>query len=120
MTEIFSHPPVGETLPPTREAYDEGYATFLAAQDREEVPDEGLPVAVTDEAPPADAPPAPVMLFAGTHAVYDDGAGGVVLVIRDREGNTIQKRLPANLIKMAEKAASGGGLGALGALFGKG
>lgn len=120
MTDIFSHPATDEARP-VKFMHDEGYTTFLAAEHAAEAPDAGLPVPVM-EGPPADAPPAPAVLFAGTHVVYDDGQGGVVLVIQDREGNSIQKHLPAGLLRLAEKmtGVGGGGMGALGALFGKG
>lgn len=62
--------------------------------------------------PPPDAPPQP--LFAGTYAVYDDGAKGVVLVLAQKGGETVHKHIPAGLLKMAERFGGGG----LSGLFG--
>lgn len=71
-------------------------------------------------APPAapprpDAPP-PAPLFAGTYAVYDDGAEGLFLVVATREGEEHRKHLPARMIKMAEMMM--GGNSPLAAMFG--
>ena len=67
--------------------------------------------------PAAAAPPSgPTPLAAGTYAVYDDQAGGYVLVIGTREGETHHKHLPKNIVKMAEKMA--GGANPLAMLFG--
>lgn len=80
------------------------------------VPDSPEQVTTAAEQPPADAPPAPVPLFAGTYAIYDDGAGGVMLVLQ-QDGDVIRKHIPAKLIKMAEMAT--GGAGGLAGLFGR-
>lgn len=64
--------------------------------------------------PAAAAPPSgPQPLAAGTYAVYDDTAGGYVLVIGTREGETHRKHLPGHLVKMAEKMAGGSPLAML-------
>lgn len=64
--------------------------------------------------PAAAAPPSgPEPLAAGTYAVYDDTAGGYVLVIGTREGETHRKHLPGHLVKMAEKMAGGSPLAML-------
>lgn len=64
--------------------------------------------------PAAPAPPSgPEPLAAGTYAVYDDTAGGYVLVIGTREGETHRKHLPGHLVKMAEKMAGGSPLAML-------
>ena len=54
---------------------------------------------------PEQAPPEPMM--AGTYAIYDDGAGGVWLVIGPREGGVIRKQIPAGMLKMAERFGGG-------------
>lgn len=64
------------------------------------------------DATPAAAPPPPdtaprTPIAAGTYAVYDDGNGGVVLVIGTREGETHHKHIPAKLIKMGEMMMGG-------------
>lgn len=58
--------------------------------------------------PAAAAPPSgPEPMAAGTYAIYDDGSGGVVLVLGTREGEVHQKHVPAMAIKMAEKLMGG-------------
>lgn len=74
------------------------------------------------EAPAAAAPPpeapadGPVPMAAGTYALYDDQAGGYVLVIGTREGETHHKHIPSKVVKMAEMAM--GGNSPLAAMFG--
>jgi hypothetical protein len=64
--------------------------------------------------PAAAAPPSgPEPIAAGTYAVYSDTAGGYVLVIGTREGETHRKHLPGHLVKMAEKMAGGSPLAML-------
>lgn len=67
------------------------------------------------EAPDTDGP---VPIAAGTYALYDDRAGGYVLVIGTREGETHHKHIPARVVKMAEMAM--GGNSPLAAMFGAG
>lgn len=55
------------------------------------------------------ADPAPVV--AGTFAVYEDGGGGIVLVVDTGDGPQ-RKHIPAALIKLAMRT------GALGKVFG--
>lgn len=79
----------------------------------EEAPERDPEVqAAIEEAAPAQDAPQP--LYAGTYAVYDDGKGGVVLVLAQSTGETAHRHIPAGLLKMAEKFGGGG----LGALFG--
>jgi len=61
--------------------------------------------------PPAAAPPTP--LVAGTYALYEDGVGGVFLVLGQSTGETLRHHIPAGMIKMAERFGPGGGLGKL-------
>ena len=58
----------------------------------------------------------PAPMAAGTYAVYDDQAGGYVLVVATREGQTHHKHIPARVVKMAEMAM--GGNSPLAAMFG--
>jgi hypothetical protein len=67
-------------------------------------------------APNPEAPEGPKRLAAGTYAVYDDNAGGVVLVIRTDEGENHHKHIPAKIIKMGEMMM--GGNNPLAAMFG--
>jgi hypothetical protein len=63
------------------------------------------------ERPPV---PPPVPMFAGTYAVYDDGSGGVVLVIGQSTGEIVRRQIPAGMIKMAERfGGAGSGLAGL-------
>lgn len=58
--------------------------------------------------PAAAAPsPGPDPLAAGTYAVYEDGHGGVMLVIGTREGEIHKKHLSAKIIKMGEMMMGG-------------
>lgn len=75
-------------------------------------------------ATPTAAPPRPDAqprkpLAAGTYALYEDGNGGVVLVLGTADGETHHKHIPAKMVKMGEMMMGGGGpLAALGGLFG--
>ena len=80
--------------------------------------DDEAQAAIPAAGPPPDAPPAPVPLFAGTYAIYDDGHGGIVMVLQPKEGDVLTKHIPAAMIKMAEKFGGMGGAGIAG-LFGK-
>lgn len=61
---------------------------------------------------PAQAPPVP--LYAGTYAIYDDGAGGVMLVVGQSTGEVVRKHIPAAMMKMAERfGGAGSGLAGL-------
>lgn len=80
------------------------------APERDVEAEQAVPAAAPP--PPAQAPPVP--LFAGTYAVYDDGSGGVVLVLGQSTGETVHKHIPAGLIRMAERFGGGG----IGGLFG--
>lgn len=90
---------------------------------------EGVPDAserdaeAVDDVPAAPAPrpdvvnaEGPAPMAAGTYAVYDDQAGGYVLVVATREGQTHHKHIPARVVKMAEMAM--GGNSPLAAMFG--
>jgi hypothetical protein len=48
----------------------------------------------------------PVAMLAGTFAIYEDGAGGFVLVTETTEHGVQRKVIPAALVKMA----TGGGV----------
>lgn len=79
--------------------------------------DEEAVAAVPTAAPPRPEAPPHEPMAAGTYAVYDDGQGGVVLVIGTREGETIHRQIPAGLIKAGEMMM--GGHSPLAALLGK-
>lgn len=79
--------------------------------------DEEAVAAVPTAAPPRPEAPPHEPMAAGTYAVYDDGQGGVVLVIGTREGETIHKQIPAKVIRMGEMMM--GGTNPMAALFGK-
>lgn len=101
----FVAPPGAETFGPR--------ASFPPQHDRpDDAPErDAEAVAAT---PAAAAPPSgPEPIAAGTYAVYDDTAGGYVLVIGTREGETHRKHLPGHLVKMAEKMAGGSPLAML-------
>lgn len=48
----------------------------------------------------------PAPMLAGTYAVYEDGAGGYVIVAETSDNATIRKHIPHGLVKML----TGGGL----------
>lgn len=79
--------------------------------------DEEAVTATPTAAPPRPEAPPQEPMAAGTYAVYDDGQGGVVLVIGTREGETHHKQIPAKVIKMGEMMM--GGNSPMAALFGK-
>jgi hypothetical protein len=92
-------------------------ASFPPQHDRpDDAPERDAEAAAATPAAAA-PPPGPEPMAAGTYAVYDDQAGGYVLVIGTREGETHHKHLPGHLVKMAEKMA---GSSPLAALFGAG
>lgn len=81
------------------------------------------PIAVPGASAGPDVPPGAVLgaqdgsgghavVMAGTFVIYDDGKGGLVLVVTDPEGNVTRKHIPAAVVGMAR----GGGL--MGRMFG--
>ena len=59
-----------------------------------------VPDVADDQAATVAVPDEPVPLFAGTYAIYDDGAGGIALVFTDQDGTTHRKRVPAAMLRM--------------------
>lgn len=82
----------------------EAAGAFLEAPEKDSEHEYALPAPTPP--PPDEAPVQP--MWAGTYAVYDDGAGGVVLVLGQSTGQTLHHRIPAGLIKMAERFGGGG------------
>ena len=99
------------TVCDTCQAWGRQVATDAAERDEEAV------AATPTAAPPRPEAPPQEPMAAGTYAVYDDGQGGVVLVIGTREGETHHKQIPAKVIKMGEMMM--GGNSPMAALFGK-
>jgi len=111
------HIPTQFVAPPTPEQLAEAVQHDRPddAPERDAEAVAATPAAATPnpEAPDTDGP---VPMAAGTYAVYDDTAGGFVLVIGTREGETHHKHIPARVVKMAEMAM--GGNSPLAAMFG--
>lgn len=79
------------------------------APERDAEHDQAVPAA-----PPMPAGPPPVPLYAGTYAIYDDDAGGVMLVVGQSTGEVVRKHIPAAMMKMAERfGGAGSGLAGL-------
>jgi hypothetical protein len=59
----------------------------------------------TVEPPPPAASPVP--MIEGTFAIYNDGAGGI-MIVTDVSGQGVERRhFPAKIVKMAKKFAGG-------------
>lgn len=108
-TDIPLPPELAEAIAAHPDAHD--FAAPAPERDEEAV------AAVPTAAPPRPVAPPQEPMAAGTFAIYDDGQGGVVLVIGTREGETHHKRIPAKLIKAGEMMM--GGNSPLAALFGR-
>lgn len=78
--------------------------------------DEEAVAATPAAAPPRPEQPPRAPIAAGTYAVYEDGSGGVVLVLATSDGDTHHKHIPAKIIKMGEMMM--GGNNPLSMLFG--
>jgi hypothetical protein len=90
-------------------------AEAVAATPAAPAPHADAPPLDPQDAPP-EQPAAPVPIAAGTYSLYQDGAGGYVLVIGTSEGAVHHKHIPAKVVKMAEMAM--GGNSPLAGLFG--
>lgn len=74
-------------------------------------PDATAPAESTGEVPPAQHPDTgPAALAQGTFALYDDGRGGLVLVVQPVGQEIQRKHIPAAAVKMGQRV--------LGQLFG--
>lgn len=120
MSDLFSHP--HGTAPVDRTAELEAAAPeIIAIAEALQAPEHDIEheyaVPVAAPPPPEHAPPQP--MHAGTFAVYPDGAGGVVLVLQlAPSGETMHHRIPAAMIKMAERFGGAGISGVFGGMFG--